>query len=104
DQVQDHPRNLKVHKSMGHDEMHLQVLWEWAAEIAKPLSSTVEKSSQSHEGPTNWKSGNKTPIFKKGNKEDRGNYRPANLTCPGNIMEKIILGGIERHLKNNAII
>ncbi|GAB0210316.1 mitochondrial enolase superfamily member 1 [Grus japonensis] len=41
----------------------------------------------------------------KGMREDPGNYRPVSLTSvPGKIMEKIILGAIERHLKNNAII
>jgi len=38
DQVQDHLRNLKVHKSMRPDEVHLQVLRELEDEVAKPLS------------------------------------------------------------------
>ena len=44
-------------------------------------------------------------IFKKGMREDSGNYRPISLTSiPGKVMEKIVLGDIERHLKNKAII
>ncbi|KAJ7396936.1 nephronectin isoform X1 [Pitangus sulphuratus] len=43
-------------------------------------------------------------IFKKGKKKDPGNYRLVNLTSvPGKVMEKIILGNNEKHLKDNAV-
>ncbi|KFZ47123.1 RNA-directed DNA polymerase from mobile element jockey, partial [Antrostomus carolinensis] len=105
DQVRDYLKNLKVHKSMGPDEMHPQVLRELADEVVKPLSIIFEKSWQSGKVPVDWKKGNITPIYKKGNKEDLRNYRPISLTSvPGKIMEQILLQTMLRHMENEKAI
>ncbi|KAM9582173.1 uncharacterized protein ACIB01_001592 isoform 1-T2 [Guaruba guarouba] len=51
DQVQDHLKKLKVHKTMEPDEMHPQVRREVVAVVAKPLSIVFEKLCQSGEDP-----------------------------------------------------
>ncbi|KAK4807474.1 hypothetical protein QYF61_008242 [Mycteria americana] len=101
---QDQLYQLNVHKSTGPDGIHPRVLKELADITVGPLSIVYQRSQESGEVPTDWKLANIIPIYKKGMREDPGNYRPVSLTSvPGKIME-IILGAIERHLKSNAII
>ncbi|PKU41041.1 rna-directed dna polymerase from mobile element jockey- hypothetical protein [Limosa lapponica baueri] len=57
------------------------------------------------EVPEDWSKANVIPVFKKGKKEDLGNYRPVSLTSiPGNVMERLILGAISEHMEEKKAI
>ncbi|CAM5121123.1 unnamed protein product [Eretmochelys imbricata] len=103
--VRDYLEKLDVHKSMGPDVLHPRVLKELAAAIAEPLAIIFENSWQSGEVPDEWKKANVVPIFKKGKKEDPGNYRPVSLTSvPGKIMEQVLKESILKHLHERKLI
>jgi len=71
-------------------------------ELAKPRSIIYHQSWLTGEVPDDWRIANIRPIYKKGRKEDPGNYRPVSLTSmPGKIMERFILSALTGHVKDN---
>ncbi|CAM4491188.1 unnamed protein product [Caretta caretta] len=96
---------LDVHKSMGLDALHPRLLKELADVIAEPLAIIFENSWRSGEVPDDWKKANVVLIFKKGKKEDPGNYRPVSLTSvPGKIMEQVLKESILKYLEERKVI
>ncbi|KFP59140.1 hypothetical protein N322_11276, partial [Cariama cristata] len=94
--------HLDTNKSMGPDGIHSRTLKELAGVLAKPLCLIYQQSLLTGEVPDDWRLANVMPIYKKGRKEDPGNYRPVSLTSvPGKVMEQIILSEITRHVKDN---
>jgi len=55
--------------------------------------------------PEDWRKANVIPIFKKGRKEDPGNYRLVSLTSiPGKVMEQLILEVIINQVEEKTVM
>ncbi len=48
---------------------------------------------------------NVVPIYKKGSRNDSGNYRPVSLTAVvGKLLESVIRDALQKHLEDNDLI
>ena len=93
-------KGLKVDKSPGPDGLHPRVLKEIAEEIVEALAVIFQESLDAGRAPEDWKVANVTPLFKKGGRQQMGNYRPVSLTSViGNILESIIKDEIAEYLE-----
>ncbi|KAK4828844.1 LOW QUALITY PROTEIN: hypothetical protein QYF61_000901 [Mycteria americana] len=98
-------QHLDTHKSMRLDGIHPRVLRELAEVLTKPLSILCQHSWLTGAVPVDWKLSNVMPTYKKGRKEDLGNYRPVSLTLVlGKVMEQIILSAITWHVQDKQVI
>ena len=97
--------NLNPSKSPGPDKIHSRLIKELSHELAGPLRLLFDKTISEGGIPNSWKEAEVKPIFKKGNKELPGNYRPVSLTsviC--RIFEHFIRNALYNHLVNNSIL
>jgi hypothetical protein len=70
-----------------------------------PLKLIFDKSLKTGEVPTEWKEANVAPLFKKGSKLERSNYRPVSLTSTiCKILESIIRDTIMKYMQLKGLI
>ena len=98
-------KSLKPNKSPGPDCIHPKILKEMAEELAVPFKILFDLTMKVGKIPSDWKSAEVRPIFKKGSKSSPDNYRPVSLTsvvCK--VFEKIIRDALCCHMKENNIL
>ena len=97
--VKDKLSKLNVNKAQGPDGIPPRVLKELAEELSVPYCKLFNKSIQSGHVPEDWKTAPVTAIFKKGNRNEAGNYRPVSLTCIScKILEQFIRDALVDHM------
>ena len=85
--------------------MYTKFLREADKTKTKLLPEISEKSQWSDEVPGDWKKGNITFIFKKGNQDDPKNYGPDSLTFAlGKIMEHILPEAMLKYMQDREVI
>ena len=90
---------------MDSDGTHPRELRELAEVMAEPLSIIFERSWKTGEVPEDWRKASVTPVFRKGKKEDPGNYRPLSLTSiPRKAMEQLTLDVISKQVEKKKVI
>ncbi len=80
EEVKSKINNLKPNKAPGADGIYPLLLKEIVGEISAPLAILFNKSMQTVNVPRDWRDADISPIFKKGKRKIRGNYRPVSLT------------------------
>jgi exonuclease III len=98
-------QNLPAKNSVSWDGISTKVIKKIAPYVALPLSCIINQSFQEGKFPENLKLSLVTPIYKKDERQDPGNYRPISITSPvSKILEKAFLAQLVKHLENNKIL
>ena len=99
--VRDKLNKLNPNKSPGPDKLYPRILKELSDELAKPLTNFFNLSIEKGELPDEWKLAEVTAIFKKGDKQNPGNYRPISLTCIlCKVLESLVRDAIQSHMED----
>ena len=90
--VRDRLKEQKPGKSAGPGGIHSRVVVETHEQLVRPLTMIFNKSLKEGVVSNSWKEAEVVSIFKKGNRDDPGHYRPVSLTSVcGKIMDNIVM-------------
>jgi hypothetical protein len=98
-------KTLKNNSCPGPDNIDNKILKQIAELIAGPLSHIINRCFECAVFPDSFKIASISPIFKKGDKNNPGNYRPISLISNlAKILEKLFKKRIMKFIQNNKII
>ena len=105
DDVEKHLRSCNPNSSQGPDGIHPRVLSEAAKVLAVPVYKLFRCSLSTGELPSAWRQAHVIPIFKGGDRNLAGSYRPISLTsvlCK--ILERLLKRELLGYLQANTLL
>ena len=97
--------SLKINKSSGYDGISFNVVKNYFGPLIKPLMYIFNLSLAKGIFPDDLKIARVTPVFKAGNENEVGNYRPISiLPCFSKILERIMYNRLVKYLTTNEIL
>ena len=98
-------RSLDISKSAGEDKISGKFLRDAAEVISSPLTYIMNLSLKSATVPDDFKLARVLPIYKKGNRNYEGNYRPVSiLPVASKVLENIVYNQMHKYLEQNNLI
>ena len=98
-------QNIKVDKATGPDGIPGNILKLCAPELAKVFTLLFQASLDQGVVPSDWKTANIVPVFKKGDRSQVENYRPISLTSiTSKTLEHIIHSSIMDHFEEFSML
>ena len=98
-------RKLKTDKAVGPDGISNKLLKMTVGSIVPSLTKLFNTVLRSSRYPAIWKQANITPIFKKGNRQDKENYRPVSLLSNvGKVFERLIFDKLYTFCEERSIL
>ena len=96
-------RKLQTDKAAGPDGVSNKLLKITARSITPSLTMLFNKVITKCVFPKIWKETNITPIFKKGDRDDKRNYHPVSLlSTVGKVLERIIFNQLYSYCENHG--
>jgi hypothetical protein len=97
--------SLNPNKAAGPDKLSPRFLREVSEELSPLYTRLFQKSLDDGQVPSQWKTANVSPIFKKGEKYDPANYRPVSLTAvTSKCLEHIVAKSIMSHVEDRGLL
>ena len=97
--------SLRTNKSPGHDGISFNVINNFFGPLSTPLLNIFNLSLEKGIFPDELKTARVTPIYKTGDENDFGNYRPISLLpCFSKMLEKIMYKRLYNHLSQNHML